>query len=93
MQANAIETTMTREKAELIRRFHGLERTTPEQVIDLAAQHGDELHVYEDHIIRRLGIPLEPALAWKGDDGLWYTTEAWVRDELRERLGIVAFLD
>lgn len=86
-------TSMTREKAELIRTFHGLEQTTADQVIDLAAQHGDEIQVCHDLITRRLGIPLEPALAWKGDDGLWYTTEAWIRDELRERLEIVAFLD
>jgi hypothetical protein len=32
-------------------------------------------------------------LAWRDDDSLWRTTEAWIRDEIRERLDLVAYLD
>jgi hypothetical protein len=84
---------MTRERAEQIREFHGLEMTTADQLMQL----GDRLEVRDGCVFRRVGadpgIPLEPALAWREDDNLWRTTEAWIRDEIRERLDLVAYLD
>ena len=84
---------MTTEQAEKVRKFHGLSMTTAERLIKLEQECGHTLEVRGDAIFRRIGFDFEPALAWKGDDGLWYTSDPDVRDEIRERLDLVVFLD